>query len=155
LAGDPLFRLGSTQYDDVRGGRMPQEAFVRRVVALCNAAAPEQRSAFPIVIHDGTRRVYQRVEPLEEHLTALLRSLIARSDDAFIILERADDPDHYAQVAVEEESDFRVEYRDGGLDRHYAAITDDAAVAAHALAGWADQIDGWDRQLQWERVRFS
>jgi hypothetical protein len=156
LAGDPLFRLGSTQYEDVRGGSMPREAFVRRVLALCDAAAPPaERSAFPILINDGTGRVYQRVEPLEGHLAALLRSLTTRSDDAFVILERPDDPDHYAQVALEAESDFRVEYRDGGPDRHFAAITDDADVAAHVLAGWADRVDGWDRQLQWERLRFS
>ncbi len=58
-------------------------------------------------------------------------------------------------MGVEEGSDFQVEYRDGGPDRHYAAITDDAEVAANALAGWVDHIDGWDRQLRWEPLRFS
>ena len=156
LAGDPFFRLGSTQYEDVRGGRMPREGFVQRVLDLCNGAGPPaERSASPILIHDGARSVHQRVEPLEPHLAALLRSLTTQSEDAFLILERPDDPDHYAQVNVEEESDFHVEYRDGGPDRHYAAITDDADVAAHVLVGWVDRIDGWDRQLQWERLRFS
>ena len=156
LAGDPFFRLGSTQYEDVQGARMPREGFVQRIFALCNGAEPPaERAALPILIHDGSRRVYQRVEPLEEHLAALLRSLITRSEDAFVILERSDDPDHYAQVGLAEESDFQVEYRDGGSDRHYAAITDDADVAAHVLAGWVDRVDGWDRQLRWERLEFS
>ena len=135
LAGDPFFRLGSTQYEDVRGGRMPGEAFVRRVLGICQtsgAAAHPDRSGEPILIHDGSRSVYERVEPLAAYLAALLRSLITRSEDAFLILERPDDPDHYAQVGVEEESDFQVEYRDGGPDRHYAAITDDADLAARA-----------------------
>src|SRR5262245_25772696 len=34
LDGDPFFRLGSTQYDDVRGRRMPQERFAQRLVDL-------------------------------------------------------------------------------------------------------------------------
>jgi len=156
LAGDPFFRLGSTQYEDVQGGRMPREAFVRRILALC-AGAPTsaERSPLPIVIHDGARGVYQRVEPLEEHLAVLLRSLSTRSEDAFLILERPDEPDYYAQVALTGEGDFQVEYRDGGPDQHYAAITDDAEVAAHVLAGWVDRVDGWDRQLQWERLELS
>jgi hypothetical protein len=157
LAGDPFFRLGSTQYEDVRGGAMPGEAFVRRVLGLCHrgASPAPERTALPILIHDGSRSVYERVEPLAPHLAALLRSLITRSEDSFLILERPGDPDHYAQVGVEAESDFQVEYRDGGPDRHYAAITDDADVAAAVLAGWVDHIDGWDRQLQWEPLRFS
>lgn len=135
---------------------MPRDAFVRRILALCDGAPTSaERSPLPIVIHDGARGVYQRVEPLEEHLAALLRSLATRSDDAFLILERPDDPDCYAQVALAGESDFQVEYRDGGPDRHYAAITDDADVAAHVLAGWVDRVDGWDRQLQWERLELS
>jgi hypothetical protein len=156
LAGDPFFRLGSTQYEDVRDGRMPREAFVRRVLALCNGAGPPAgQTALPILIHDGARSVHERVEPLEAHLAALLRSLLTQSEDAFLILERPDDPDHFAQVVVAEQSDFQVEYRDGGPEHHYAATTDDADVAAHVLAGWVDRIDGWDRQLQWERLRFS
>ncbi len=157
LAGDPFFRLGSTQYEDVRGGRMPGEAFVRRVLGICQTTAPQApgRSTEPILIHDGSRSVYERVEPLAAHLAALLRSLITRSEDAFLILERPDDPDHYAQVSVEEESDFQVEYRDGGPDRHYAAITGDADLAASVLADWVDRIDGWDSPLQWEPLRFS
>jgi hypothetical protein len=157
LAGDPFFRLGSTQYEDVRGGRMPGEPFARRILGLCDDAVPPvpEPLALPIVIHDGTRGVHERVEPLAAHLASLLRSLLTRSEDAFLILERPDDPDHYAQVAVEGESDFRVEHRDGGPDDHYAAITDDADVAANVLAGWVDRVDGWNRQLQWERVRFS
>jgi hypothetical protein len=114
-----------------------------------------ERSALPILIRDGTRSVQERVEPLEAHLATLLRSLITQSEDAFLILERPDDPDHYAQVALEEESDFQVEFRDGGPEQHYAAITDDADLAAHVLAGRVDRIDGWDGQLQWERLRLS
>jgi hypothetical protein len=157
LAGDPFFRLGSTQYEDVRGGHMPREAFVRRILGLCDSEAPRapERSALPILIRDGAGHVHERVEPLAAHLAALLRSLITRSEDAFLILERPDDPDHYAQVVFEEERDFQVEYRDGGPDRHYVAVTDDADLAADVLAGWVDRIDGWDSQLQWERLPFS
>ena len=138
---------------------MPGDPFVRRLLALCAGAVPpappRSGSGEPIVIRDGARSVYERVEPLAPYLAALLRSLLMRSEDAYLILERPDDPDHYAQVVVEEESDFQVEYRDGGPDRHYAAITDDADLAAQVLAGWVDRIDGWDSPLEWERLRFS
>jgi TIR domain len=157
LAGDPFFRLGSTQYEDVRGGHLPRDAFVRRILDLCHSdvPAPPERPALPILIHDGTRSVHERVEPLATHLAALLRSLLARSEDAFLILERPGEPDDYAQAVVDEAGSFQVEHRDGGPDHHYAAITDDADVAAHVLAGWVDRIDGWDSQLQWEQLRFS
>jgi hypothetical protein len=58
-------------------------------------------------------------------------------------------------VVVVEESDIQVEYRDGGPDRHYAATTGDADVAANVLARWGDRIDSWDSQLQWEQLRLS
>jgi hypothetical protein len=157
LDGDPFFRLGPTQYEDVRGGRMPTEPFARRVLGVCDRAVSDvaERTPLPILIHDGARSVYGRVEPLAAHLAVLLRSLTSRSEDAFLILERPDDPDHYAQVAVEGESGFQVEYRDGGPDHHYAALTDDADLAAEVLAGWGDRTDGWDSRLQWEPLQFS
>ena len=40
-------------------------------------------------------------------------------------------------------------------ESHYAAFTDDVDLAAGVLAGWVDGVDGWDTQLQYERVQFS
>jgi hypothetical protein len=157
LEGDPFFRLGSTQYEDVRGGRMPQEFFVRRLLDLCGSEmrpAPE-RPALPILIHDGARDVYERVEPLAAHLAGLLRSIVTQSEDPFVILERPGTPGYFAQVAVAGDGSYQVEYCDGGPERHYGTFIDDADVAAGVLAGWVDGVDGWDSQFQWERVRYD
>ena len=156
LVGDPFFRLGSTHYEDVRGGLMPRDAFVRRLVELCDSALPPpDGSLAPILIQDGGHDPYERVEPLEAHLAALLRSMIGRPDDPFLILERPGYPTYYAQVAANEDGSFQVEYRDGGPEHHYGATADDADLVADVLAGWVDRIDGWDAQLQWERLELS
>jgi hypothetical protein len=81
--------------------------------------------------------------------------MVTRSDDAFLILERPGDPQHYAQAAMSADGEYQVEHREGGPDRHYAAITADVDVAAGVLAGWVDGVDGWDSPLQWERLELS
>jgi len=154
LEGDPFFRLGSTHYEDVRGGLLPGDGFVGRVVALCEGMNLEVSPyGSPIMIRDGPGDVYERTEPLEAQLATLLRSLTTRSDDPFFILDRPDHPGYFAQVVVVEEFGFQVEYCDGGPENHYAALTDDVDVAANVLAGWADGVDGWGSQLEWELVR--
>ena len=156
LDGDPFFRLGSTHYEDVRGGHMPGAAFVRRIVDLCDCALPPpDGSVAPILIHDGDRDGYGRVEPLEAHLAALLRSLIGRPNDPFVILVRPGYDTYFAQAAANEDGSFQVEYRDGGPDHHYGAATDDVDLVAQVLAGWADRIDGWNSRLQWEKLDLT
>jgi hypothetical protein len=157
LDGDPFFRLGSTQYDDVRDGRMPQELFAQRLVDLCGSDGPPDpgRTVQPILIYEGDQGVHERVDPLAPHLASLLRSMVTRSDDAFLILERPGDPQYYAQAAVAADGEYQVEHREGGPDRHYAAFTADVDVAAGVLAGWVDGVDGWDSPLQWERLELS
>jgi hypothetical protein len=157
LDGDPFFRLGSTQYEDVRDGRMPGEAFVQRILELCGGdlEPASERAPRPILIFDGGEGPYQRVEPLGAHLASLLRSISTRPDDAFFILARPDDSQYFAQVAMAPDGGYQVEYRDGGEESHYVAFTDDADLVANVLTGWADAIDGWGDALQWEQLRFS
>ena len=157
LDGDPFFRLGSTQYDDVRDGRMPQEPFAQRLLDLCDrrVGPAAERAAQPILIHDGAQGVHERVEPLAPHLASLLRSMVTRPDDAFLILERPGNPQHYAQVAVAQDGEYQVEHREGGPEHHYAAFSEDVDVVAGVLAGWVDGVDGWDSPLQWERLELS
>jgi hypothetical protein len=156
LTGDPFFRLGSTQYEDVRGGRMPHELFIRRVLELCSSEpAASERPPLPILIYDGGSDAHERVEPLVAHLASLLRSIRTRPEDDFFILERPGDPQYFAQVAVTPDGAYQVEHRDGGPESHYRAFTEDADLVADVLAGWADRIDGWDSPLQWEQLPFS
>jgi hypothetical protein len=157
LEGDPFFRLGSTQYDDVRGGRMPQERFAQRLVDLCDGGVrlASERTAQPILIYDGAQDVHERVDPLAPHLASLLRSMVTRADDAFLILERPGNPQFYAQAAVAADGEYQVEHREGGPEHHYAALTADVGVAAAVLAGWVDGVEGWDSPLQWERLELS
>lgn len=156
LDGDPFFRLGSTQYEDVRTGGMPQELFVRRLLDLCDSEVrpPPERFRLPILIQDGGHDAYERVEPLAEHLAALLHSISTRDDDPFVILARPEPDGYFAQVATAGDGVYQVEYCDGGPERHYVTFIEDPDVVAGVLAGWADSIEGWDSPFQWERVRY-
>ena len=119
--------------------------------------APQPASQSAVSVRDEDDRVYERTEPFEAQLLWLLRRSTEPDNGAFLVLERPDDPDHFAQVAIpwsggDDSDGFTLEYRDG--DRQYAAVTDSAEVAAHVLAGWADEIDGWQGQLTWELLEL-
>lgn len=90
-------------------------------------------------------------EPFIAQLMALLRSLIARDQDPYLILDRPDEPGHFAQAFFDQDlSSFQLEHRDGDPAVQYVGVTDDVAVAATVLAGWVDRIEGWSVPLQWE-----
>jgi hypothetical protein len=157
LAGDPFFRLGSTQYEDVRGGRVPGEAFAMHLSALCHPTGPpSEPSASAIRISDEFDTVFPREEPFIAQLTALLRSLISRDHGPFLILDRPDESGYWAQAHFDRaSSSFVLEYRDGEPEVLYVGVTDDVTVAATVLAGWVDRIDGWSVPLHWEPVPIA
>ena len=59
LAGDPFFRLASTQYEDVRDGRMPRDALARGELVRRRVSRRWTRSALP----HGDRRCRRRRDP--------------------------------------------------------------------------------------------
>lgn len=152
LDGYPFFRLGSTQYEDVRGGRVPGHALAMHLRALCHPTGlPSEQSASAIRITDANDTVFPRAEPFIAQLMALLRSLIARDQDPYLILDRPDEPGYFAQAFFDHDvNSFHLEYCDGDPGVLYFGVTDDVAVAATVLAGWVDRIEGWSVPLRWE-----
>lgn len=90
-----------------------------------------------------------------------LHDLIADMRE-FVVLERLDrEPvgQHYIQVRLEAEGVYRVEYREGGADRHYLAFCSvprseqgglDPVCAL--LTGWAADRPGWRDEAEWDRL---
>jgi hypothetical protein len=157
LEGYPFFRLGSTQYEDVRGGCVPGDALAVHLWALCHPTGlPSEQSASAIRISDERDTVYPREEPFVAQLMALLRSLIARNEGPFLIFERPGESGYWAQAYFDRaSSSFVVEYRDGEPEVLYVGVTDDVAVAAIVVAGWVDRTEGWSAPLRWEPVPIS
>jgi TIR domain len=156
LAGYPFFRLGSTQYEDVRGGSVPGDAFAVHLRALCHPTGlPSEQSASAIKISDERDTVFPRAEPFIAQLIALLRSLTTR-DQGFLVLDRPNESGYFAQAYFDRaSSSFGLEYRDGEPEVLYVAMTGDVQVAATVLAGWVDRIEGWSLPLEWEPVPIS
>jgi len=154
LAGYPFFRLGSTQYEDVRGGRVPGDALAEHLWALCHATVPPSgQPGSAIRISDERDTVFPRAEPFIAQLIGLLRSLIARDQGPFLLLDRPEESGYWAQVWFDRaSSSFVLEYREGEPEVLHVATTDDVLVAAAVLAGWVDRIEGWSLPLQWESV---
>jgi len=73
----------------------------------------------------------------------------------FLIIEREDRPQSYAQTARNAASDYLVEYRDGGATRHFAASHLSLSEAQAAVCGWAFNLPGWRERFQWIRVTFG
>jgi hypothetical protein len=156
LAGYPFFRLGSTQYEDVRGGRVPGDALAAHLGSLCHPTGLGKQSASGIKISDENDTVYLRAEPFIAQLIALLRPLTAREQTPFLILDRTDESGYFAQVCFDRaSSSFVLEYRDGEPEVLHVGVTDDVTVAATVLAGWVDRIEGWSLPLRWEAVPIT
>jgi len=78
------------------------------------------------------------------------------ADNAYVILERSDRAEAYAQAAIARDKNanqvagrFVVEYRDGP-NAHWQAFTEDIERVRDVLAGWAFDRPGWKELLTWE-----
>ncbi|CDP83950.1 MULTISPECIES: hypothetical protein [Mycolicibacterium] len=71
----------------------------------------------------------------------------------WVIIERADQC--YIQSKFPPDEHVEVEYRRGGPDRHYQAVTADRQLAQKVLWGWAIESADWDSMLQWEPMDFT
>jgi hypothetical protein len=156
LAGHPFFRLGSTQYEDVRNGGVPGAAFAAHLRTLCHTTGPSnEQSASAVTISDERDTVFPRTEPFVAQLTALLRSMVTRAQ-GFLVIDRTAESGYFAQASFDRaSSSFVIEYRDGEPEVLYVGVTDDVGVAATVLAGWVDRIEGWWLPLNWEAVPIA
>ncbi|HEX7165640.1 MAG TPA: hypothetical protein VF230_01540 [Acidimicrobiales bacterium] len=86
-----------------------------------------------------------------------LFSQLGAETGGYLILERADLPEQYAQTALEVKPKpslhatgrYVVEYRDGPHS-HHQAFTEDASVVFDVLAGWAFDRPGWRDLVAWQ-----
>ena len=88
-------------------------------------------------------------DPSEDMLFELLTDIEAGREQ-FMVVERLGMQETYAQVVLLDERSFLMEYRDGSPDQHFAATSSDKRTIHSALAGWAFQLEGWSRLLDWE-----
>lgn len=75
--------------------------------------------------------------------------------NSFLVIEREDGPEWYAQTARTAENDYVVEYRDGDTARHFAAPHLTMPEAQVALCGWAFNLLGWRNRFRWAQVALS
>jgi len=91
-------------------------------------------------------------DPSEEQISDLLVGLSGPSE--FAILSRA--PDTYIQTRPAGNGLFRLEYQDGGLDRHFAAASPpEREQVVAAFQGYQRGDDAWRRQLEWVRLDLT
>ncbi len=70
----------------------------------------------------------------------------------FLVLERQDRPESFAQTARAAQGDYVVEYRDGDAARHFTAAHLTMHQAQAALGGWAFNLPGWQDRFTWTRT---
>ena len=92
-------------------------------------------------------------DPSEDLMYELLSDLPGVGD--WVIVERPSDPtgQTYAQVLLNTDGTFLIEYREGGPRRHYQAIALDMRTVHAALSGWAFELDGWRDPLEWHELK--
>jgi tRNA A37 threonylcarbamoyladenosine modification protein TsaB len=84
---------------------------------------------------------------------ALLLRLLGELDagNRFLIVDRLDaaNDQHYMQVYREADGTFAMEYRAGGADRHFEAVSADLRQVHAVLTGWAADLPGWRDVCHW------
>ena len=97
----------------------------------------------------------QIADPDDEVISESIRQLSA--DRWFLILAFTDE--QYLQVgygepAGEKGDRYALEYRDGHGERHWRAVTGDAAEVERAFHDYRTGAMGWAERLSWEKVTF-
>ncbi|MFF2814678.1 hypothetical protein ACFVT9_03990 [Kitasatospora cineracea] len=89
---------------------------------------------------------------------AALSRLVANMQrgDSHLIVERfgADEPegDWYAQVRLQENGVYQLEYRDGVPAEHYRTLTVSLSKVVNALVGWSQGRTAWRAEFDWSNV---
>ncbi|MFI0709455.1 DUF6891 domain-containing protein [Streptomyces inhibens] len=102
-----------------------------------------------LAINVKTETGADHAHPTEAELTGLLRR-IGADDDHFVVVERIPDEAHvYLQTWRDGSGPFRVEYRDGGPERHFSVETDDVEAVVATFLDWARGGEAWRTALDW------
>jgi hypothetical protein len=89
-------------------------------------------------------------DPSENVLLELFGD-VERGEEEYFVLTKpgSASSEVFSQVTLDDEARFVVEYRAGGQEHHYQAVTPDKRRAHAALTGWAFELDGWRDHLTW------
>jgi TIR domain len=94
--------------------------------------------------HMGPSRdlIYQLVSEL---------SLLGKGNN-FLVIERQDRRESFAQAARTGQNDYVVDYRDGDAAKHFTAAHLTMHQAQAALSGWAFNLPEWQDRFTWTRI---
>ena len=107
------------------------------------------------VAHPELRAIMESGErwddPSEDLLFILLED-IRDKHELFLIVERVRDASGqtYMQVIRDDDSKYRLEYREGSADCHFFAVTADMREAHDVLTKWSFELPGWDTAMPWQ-----
>jgi Caspase domain len=116
------------------------------------AAAEESEAAALTLWTEGGTRTRCRV-PSRDLIGQVVSELsLPGEGNSFLVIERQDQHESFAQAARTAENDYVIEYRDGDAAGHFAAPHLTMAEAQAALEGWAFNLPRWRDQFTWARV---
>jgi len=123
------------------------------------AAASRGAPAFPWrvtvrpTVRAKTKRGKVRDDPSSGALVALVRGLDPASD-RFLVVERLDRPEGewYAQVLIDHDGTWVVEYRDGDGRHHFQSLTRDLDLVEAFLVGWLHGRPDFNAALEWHTL---
>ncbi len=123
-----------------------------RAESQARAAAQQPEAAVLALWTEGDTRTRRR-NPSRDLIRQLVLELsLPGEGNSFLVIEREDRRESYAQVARTAENEYVVEYRDGDAARHFAAPHLTMPEAQAALGGWAFSLPGWRDRFTWTRV---
>jgi hypothetical protein len=134
-------RICIAEFHRAEWRRRPASAWARSPEVLPVRAETGQGRPVARVTVAGLRRLLDGVGPVRE----------------YVILSRtgAENPDQeYMQTARDALGRWRLEYRDGGPDRHCGVDLHDVEEVQRAMVDWARDRDEWRTRLPWEKVEF-
>ena len=116
------------------------------------AAAQESQAADLALWTEGDTGTRRR-NPSRDFIDQLVSELsLPGQGNSFLVIERQDRRESFAQAARTAENDYAAEYRDGDAARHFAAPHLTMPEAQAALCGWAFNLPGWPDRFTWARV---
>jgi hypothetical protein len=135
--------------------RGPQaEAAERKILAGPQApvAAQESEAAVLALWTEGDTRTRRRGLSRELIGQLVAELSLPEEGNSFLVIEREDRRESFAQAARTAENDYVVEYRDSDAARHFAAPHLTLHEAQAAVGGWAFSLPGWRGRFTWARV---
>jgi hypothetical protein len=92
----------------------------------------------------------QRRNPTTDAIRQMVSDLsLPGNGNSFLVIQRHDRGESYAQTARNAAEDYVVEYQEGGTSRYYTVPHLSMRAAQAAICGWALDLPGWRDRVQW------